>query len=659
MPSYSLEIKSKSKLHEKIISRLNSRWTISQKAQQERHDKWRRAEETVMAYIPANEADNMRKARRDSTGKQSYTTIMLPYTYALLMSAHTYWTSVFFARSPVHQFSGRHGEGEMQIQALEALMAYQVEVGEMLAPYYIWLYDAGKYGLGVLGHYWTEEKIAFGSIGEIEVSPGQWQTFQATQEVEGYKGNRAYNISPYDFYPDPRVPITRMQDGEFCFVRKRMGWASILARRDEGYFINVDEIKEHLSEDKGATDGSSQLVRPNFSQLQFDDIDMMLEGKKVRHPAGATFLECYIELIPDEWGLGPSKRSQKWCITVTEDFGLVVGASPLGYMHGRFPIDILEPEVEAYGIYNRGIPEIMEPIQQTMDWLVNSHFFNVRSALNNQFIIDPSRIVIKDAQNSAEGFIWRLRPEAYGTDITKMFHQVPVQDVTRGHMGDLQNMVQIGERTLGINDQIMGALSQGGRKTATEVRTSTGFGVNRLKTTTEYMSAHGFSQHAQKLVQTSQQFYNATAKMRIVGDLAMDAGPRFMDVSPESIAGFYSFVPVDGVLPVDRMAQANMWKEIFIGLQRMPPQIMQSYDWSKMFAWMATLAGLKNIHQMKVQVMPNDQLGMLAQAGNVVPIGSRMGPALAGPTAPGMVSPGNSASNDAGLNTLQGEDYGT
>src|SRR5436190_10391808 len=415
---------------------------------------------------------------------------------------------------------------------------------------------------------------------EMEVMPGNRQVFQATQEVEGYKGNRAYNISPYDFYPDPRVPLTRFQDGEFCFVRKRMGWSSILSRRDEGYFINTDKIGEHLSADKGSTDGSSQLVRPDFAQHQFDDIDDL--EKKIKHPAGAIILECYIELIPNEWGLGPSTKPQKWCISITEDRALVIGACPLGYIHGKFPIDILEPEVEAYGIYNRGIPEIMEPIQQTMDWLINSHFFNVRSSMNNQFIIDPSKIVIKDAQNSDAGFIWRLRPEAYGSDITKMFHQIPVQDVTRAHMTDLQGMVQIGERTLGINDQIMGALSQGGRKTATEVRTSTGFGVNRLKTTTEYMSAHGFSQHSQKLVQTSQQYYTSEAKMRIVGDLAQDAGPQFMNVTPEAIAGFYTFVPVDGVLPVDRMAQANMWKEIFIGLQRMPPQIMQSYDWSKM-----------------------------------------------------------------------------
>lgn len=635
-----LKVAKDSRQHEKLLARINSRYQLALQGQQTRHDAWRRAEELILAYVPETEVDRVRRVDRDS-GKPKYTTIMLPYTYSLLMSAHTYWTSVFFARTPVHQFMGRHGEGEMQVQALEALISYQIEVGQAMAPYYIWLYDAGKYGVGILGHYWTTEKIAYGSLVEMDQA-GTTGVYQLTQEVEGYRGNKCYNISPYDFFHDPRVPMTRFQDGEFCFVRKRMGWSAILARETAGFFMNVDQIKEHLVKDRGATDGSQRLLRPDFSQMEFDDVDITQESNdKKKHPTGAVFLEMYIQLIPDEWGLGPSKLPQKWCITVTEDMGLVVGISPLSYVHGNFPIDILEPEVEGYGIYNRGIPEIIEPIQQTMDWLINTHFFNVRTSMNNQFIVDPSKLVIKDVANSEAGFIWRLRPEAYGTDITKMFHQIPVQDVTRGHIADFQQMLGVGEKTLGINEQMMGALSTSNRKTATEVRTSTGFGVNRQKTITEYMSATGFSPHSQKMVQTSQQFYDSTAKMRIVGDLARDAGEQFMNVGPEDIAGFYNYVPVDGTLPIDRMAQANLWKEIFGGLRMMPPQILQSYDWAKMFGWMAQIAGLKNINQMKVQVVPDQFAADQAQAGNVVPL-----------RGPSPVQPGNSASTAAGLNAL-------
>jgi hypothetical protein len=622
MPLRTLKIEHDSPQHRRLLAKVSSRVNLAQKNQSSRHERWRRAEELVLAYIPESEADATRRHDRDARGTPRYTTIMLPYTYALLMSAHTYWTSVFFARTPVHQFAGRHGETEQQILALEALISYQVDVGEFLAPYYIWLYDTGKYGMGVLGHYWCSETISYGELVEMpNETTGALELYQTTREIAGYQGNKVYNVSPYDFWHDPRVPVTRFQDGEFALLRKRMGWNSILKRARDGYFINVDKMKEHVSQDKSKSDGSSALERPDFSQHNFEEWDEKTSKKSKSHPAGMSFLELYIELVPSEWELGPSNRPQKWCITVTEDLGLIVGASPLSYWHGKFPIDILEMEVEGYGLYNRGIPDIMEPVQNTMDWLINTHFFNVRAAMNNQFIIDPSKLVIKDALKSGTpGFIWRLRPEAYGTDIRTMFHQVPVHDVTQGHVQDLQNMIGVGERTLGINDQIMGVLNTGGRKTATEVRTSTGFGVNRQKTITEYMSAHGFASHAMKLVQTSQQMYDARTKLRIVGDQAQAAGLGFMEVTPEDIAGFYSFVPVDGTLPVDRQAQANLWKEILMGITRMPPQIMAQFDMGKIFAWTAQLGGIKNINQMKVQVMPNEQLAQQAQAGNVVPL---------------------------------------
>jgi len=347
-----------------------------------------------------------------------------------------------------------------------------------------------------------------------------------------------------------------------------------------------------------------------------------------------------VDLIPKEWGVGPESFPQKWCFTITEDYGLLLGASPLGHMHGKFPFSIMESEVEGYSQLSRGIPEIVGPIQNTMDWLINTHFYNVRAALNNQFIVDPSKLVLKDVESGEPGFIWRLRPEAFGTDIRSIFTQVPVTDVTRGNMTDLQQMFGLGERTLGINDQIMGVLNTGGRKTATEVRTAAGFGTNRLKTNTEYMSAMGFSAHSMKLVQNSQQFYDGSKKMRIVGDLAMGAGPRFMDVTPDTITGFFNFSPIDGTLPVDRAAQANLWKDMMANLRMMPPEVAQGYDWVKIFSWVGTLAGLKNINQFKIQMVPDGSLDTQVQAGNVIPMPGRP---LSPPGADSSTQTGNNA----------------
>jgi len=103
------------------------------------------------------------------------------------------------------------------------------------------------------------------------------------------------------------------------------------------------------------------------------------------------------------------------------------------------------------------------------------------------------------------------------------------------------------------------------------------------------------------------------------------------------------------VLPVDRMAQANLWKEIMAGIRMMPPQVGMAYDWGRIFAWTAQLGGLKNINQFKVQVMPDQMLGAQAGAGNVIPMPQRPG---LPPPGGGVASPGNAASTQAGLEAL-------
>lgn len=652
MPRYTIELPPEGPLHRRLQARLESRVRLALREQEKQHPKWEDAEERTLAYMPETEVDAARRNKRDG-GEPKYTTIQIPYSYAMLLSAHTYWTGVFFARNPIHQYSGRHGEGEQQVQAMEALVGYQVETGGAVGPYYIWLYDAGKYGHGVLGSYWCAERLHYGSLVEIDDGSGNMQLYQTTQEIMGFIGSKCYNVSPYDFMHDPRVALKDFQKGEFCVVRCRLGWNQIVQRREDGYYnANIDKLHEHPNTQAAEPANTNVLERAVFTlELQEE------EAESSKHPAGGIFFEIYVTLIPREWGVGGTNYPQKWCFTITEDLKLIVGATPLGYMHCQFPFDVLQSEIEGYGAYTRGIPEIINPIQNTIDWLVNTHFFNVRAALNNQFIVDPSKIVIRDVQKGGPGFIWRLRPEAYGADLSKMFVQVPVNDVTRANINDMQMMLGVGERTLGINDQIMGAMQGGQRKTATEVRTTTGFGVNRLKTTTEYMSATGMSPHSQKLVQNSQQFYDASAKLRIAGSLALDAGEGFIQVTPDKIAGYFDFVNVDGTMPIDRLAQANLWKEILGSLRMMPPTVAMGYQWDRIFGWVATLAGLKNISQFKIQLTPDQQLAAMAQAGNVVPMGGG-GPRKPGGAQralpPSGASPGMSSTSESGLNAMGG-----
>ncbi len=640
-------------LYKKILSMLDSRVKMARASHSVRCQAWSEAEDQVVAYIPETDSDASRRQRREN-GEPVFTTLSIPYTYAQVMAAHTYWTSVFFARTPIHQFAGINGEGEQQVLAMEALIDYQVQVGGMMGPYYIWLYDAAKYGCGILGSYWDNNVVQYsrveeqpGPVDPITGQPGPGQLVQTTQRIGAYEGNCGYNISPFDFIHDPRVPLGQFQKGEFVIVKKQISWNDVVKRKYQGIYTNLELLTGNglpQSQDTGPKSTSS-LVRPEDSLM--NEQWRKGFGAESKHPARIYAYEIYVELIPKEWGLGGADYPEKWVFTTTQDMSVLFGCEPLGAIHGMFPFDVAEPEVEAYATYNRGIPEMMRSVQDTMDWLLNTHFFNVRASLNNQFIGDPSMIYMKDVNMSGQpGFFYRLRPSAYGQDVRKAIMQLPVQDITRANMVDLQTMQGIGERILGVNDTILGAMA-GGRKSATEVRTTTGFGISRLKTIAEYLSATAFGPHSQKLVMTSQQYYDGAKKLRIVGDAAQTAGPAFLQVSPDMIAGQYSFVPVDGTLPIDRLAQANLWKEIMMSF-RFIPQLMQMYDLSKIFAYTAQVAGLKNINQFRIQIADPQVLQAQMQAGNVIPMRPRTGQSGGPPSASEAGLPQSLPSPDSG-----------
>ncbi len=609
-----------SKLHKLIIDNFKRRMRVSKDEQRKSREKaWEEAEDAYTAYMPEAEYDSERKSKRDS-GEQDYTTIKVPYSYAMLLTSHTYYTSVFMARDPILQLKGRHGESQDAELGMECLLDYQLSAGENMVPLFVWLMDIGKYGVGILGQYWDKETFNITrSVRQPKTFlgvpiPGSMETVSQVEEVVGYEGTKLFNVRPKDFYSDPSVPILRFQEGEFCAVKDKLVWGRIVAGAVSGKYFNI----EHLKKDGGhSSDDSSG--EGNFSNPPGRDISVYSVSDD--HPSTVDITEFHWTIIPRELGVGANENQEKWVFTIAND-SIVIGAQPLGLLHNRYPFDVVPFEIEGYNIYNRSMLEILQPLNETMDWLFNSHFFNVRAALNNMFTADPSRINVKDMERPGPGKLIRLKPAAYGQDVRTMIAQFPVSDVTRSNLSDSDLVGQLAQRVTGVNDNVMGSVNTGGRKTATEIRSSTTFGINRLKTNCEWISSVGFSPLTRKMTMTTQQLYQAEKKFRIVGDQALWMGP-YMMVTPDSIAGMYDFVPVDGTMPVDRFAQVNLWQQLMASMARVPGALM-GYDLGKIFAFVAQLGGLKNVQRFRMQVVPDAQLAGQAQAGNVVPMRANM-----------------------------------
>lgn len=603
-------------LHETILKNFQQRKRIAKdEKRKKREEKWKQSEDTFTAFMPESDVDRVRKDGRKA-GQTEYTTIAIPYSYAMLLTSHTYYTSVFLARDPVFQMKGRHGEAQDAETAIESLLDYQLMSGDNMVPLFIWLMDVGKYSHGVIGHYWDKEEFTFSKQVEQPRTfmgvplPGTSERVTVQEKMTGYEGNRLYNVRPSDFHTDPRVPLIRFQEGEFCIVYDKVGWVKIAQGAASGKYYNLKNLSKENSyskEDRGSTGNDTNLPGEDLSFYSLSD----------EHPSSVELEEFHWTLIPSELKLGSGTYPEKWVFTVANN-SVIISAQPLGLMHNRYPFDVLPFECEGYNVFNRSMLEVLDPLNKTMEWLFNSHFYNVRAALNNMFLVDPSRVNTRDLEDPGPGKMIRLKPAAYGQDVRTLMTQFPVQDITRSNLADSDMVAQLAQRVTGVSDNVMGSVNSGGRKTATEVRSSTTFGINRLKTNCEWFSAMGFSPLAQKLTMSTQQQYSAERKYRIVGDQAQ-WGEAFMNITPDRINGFFDFVPVDGTMPVDRFAQVNLWQQMMGSMSKVPG-MLQGYDMGKIFAFVAQLGGLKNINRFRIQITPDGMMQQQAQMGNVVPM---------------------------------------
>ena len=627
-------------LHAKVLRRLVERKDFSQEKMAGRREKWEKDDQDFTLYVKERETDSLRQLEKERGVKQ-FVDIEVPMTYAMVMTAHTYLSTVFLSRNPVFQYSGRHGEGEMNVLAVESLIDYQVNVGNNLPPQYIWLLDVLKYGVGILWDYWHNDSRQVSrleerplTVGGVEV-PGRTVLEKVTRRVPGYEGNKLLNVRPYDHLPDPRVSISDPQSGEFVGRLVELSWNTLTRRKITGQYINVDALKNRMKARKQTAESGEGF---RFSPLGTEEVP---EGGN--SPAsmmdGISGFEMVVEIIPKEWELGSTEHPEKWVFAVADD-AVVIEARPSGMYHDEFPVPVIESEFDPYKLFKISMFERGRPLNDTMNWLFNTHFYNVRKSLNGEIIFDPSRLNAADILSKEPGKRIRVKPVGYGQDVRTMLQTVSGgADLTGTHIRDTDVVGTLLQRTLGVNENIMGALSSGGRKTATEVRTASSSSVNRMRTLAEYISALGYAPLSQRLVQSTQQLYTGEQKFRIAGD-TVNSPEGFMEITPETISGFYDYVAVDGTLPLDRFAVVNMWGSLLSQIQRMP-QIMAQYDMGKIFEWVAQLGGIKNIRQFRLNVVPPEELAAQAAGGNVVSAGELDGAGRRGnPQAAAGASPG-------------------
>lgn len=593
--------------HQNMLDHLKRLLTMSQREMAKFHTRWRSAELQYQAYLSTKTVEELKKAGNNRGIAPELVTITVPYSYSAVQTVVTYLLHTFCGRKPLFHVGTYRGDNVQLGRNMETVLQYNADHVRLIRKLYQFFLDGEIYGLQVMRSIWKVEERRKTTWKEQRLF-GLPPVVGPSQETAiTFEGNDVQNIDPFRFYPDPRVPMDEVSEkGEFVFWQTKEGRHSLAKAQDQGLIKWVERIQD-MQVMPGFNGGSE---RGRLAEGH-DEIQLLGTGTK----DFVWLTQGTVEIQPSKWGLGSSSRYEKWLFTIANG-NTIIQAEPLDADHDKHPVIVGEPLSAGYGFGNMSMTDMLGPFQDLMSWMINSHIFNVRAVLNNTLVVNPQLVDMEDLKKPGPGRVIKLKPQAFGQDMKNAIYQLQVQDITRSHLTDLTVVNRFADLVSSTNDNLRGVVQAGGRKTATEVRTSGEAGASRLAARARLISAQSICPAAEMWTINLQQNMSQAVYLQLLGADAMEAP---LPLGPEQISGDFYFPVHDGTLPLDRVALLDVWKEIFLALVS-NPQLGAGYDVPGIFEYVAELGGAKNITQFKVQTMPNAAVAGASQAGNVIPM---------------------------------------
>ena len=600
-------LKPGSSRHKKVLQYLLDRLNHSERKMSDFYSRWAVNEMKTMAYINLPDYEKALKSLNDKGHKPQPVSIVVPFQFATISTIVTYLLHTFTGRKPMFQVGSYKSETADSSRMMEMVLQYNADHTRMIRQLFNFLQNTQQQGVGILRTLWREDR----KMRTVNTREGK-ELIKRREKRIAYQGNDVEACDPYMFFPDPRVPMHEVnRKGEFVFWRNFDGRHMLKRLEADGTFKFVDNAARQLPRNYGGSSDASN--RDVLSGVKTNpgarpDEDSVRSRNMMQVDQGT------VEIIPAELGLGQSDVPEKWLFTILNK-SQIIQAVPFDADHDMHPVAVAEPYTMGQTFGSPSITDYLGPLQDMVSWLINSHQENVRKVLNDMIIVDPSRIEMQDLKTGKPGKIIRLKQQYQGTDVRAAIQQFQVTDVTQNHVRDAELFMRLGQQLSAVTENVMGMQDQGGRKTATEVRTTTEAAASRLASQGRIISAQALVDNTEQMAVNLQQYMTEEFFLQVVGQ---QGRKNPIHVGPEQISGDFYYPTHDGTLPLDRVALFDIWGEMF-QVAAQDEEIRQAYSIPKMFEQVAELGGIRNIDSMRIQEQSDEQIAQGVESGNLVP----------------------------------------
>ncbi|KKN73942.1 hypothetical protein LCGC14_0395070 [marine sediment metagenome] len=615
-----------SEQHAKILQLLMTAAKESYDVISARFKNWRELDEKLSVYI---ELDDSEKNIKESDHRRPVS-IVVPIAYATRETLLTYWSAAFL-QSPILRYEASRDPNDLiKVLLLENIIEQNnIRSKLSLDLHTVWS-DAFTYGFGAGAPAWrttyryrTKYKKV---VDTILGFPYRSRDVLTKEEIVDFNGNVLDAFDPYNCLPDPTVPIVKVDDMNFFGDVDRMTFNALLLEEKygEGDYFNV----KYLEVMKNKTSRYNSADESNTGRYMKQNINPMHRaGGQASQPTDIMTMRIW--LIPKEYGLGDSEYPEVWMFKVASD-RVIVYAQQSPYDHNKLGVVTMSPDSDGHTTLPVSILEREYPLQHGIDWLWQSHVANVRKAVNNMFVVDPSRINMNDLVDTKYGMLARTRASNWGLPVKDAIFQLPVQDVTQGHINDIGFLMNI-DNLVFTNTQAKGGIEKrGDRVSATEARdTRTSF-LSKMEKQAKIGGIQFHYPLADQFMSNTIQFLDDEQYVKITGDyaqvLAEEYGidANFMKLDPRTLDVSYDVVPHDGTIPSGENAQ--VWERMMNNAAS-HPEIYEGLDFVRAWKHVARLLGAKNPEQfmknkkgIESRVTDQGSIDEAVRKGNAIPL---------------------------------------
>lgn len=577
----------------------------------DRHD-------AVYRGVRWRDKEDTRAAERSEPEK-----MIVPMSYAQIQTFIAFCFAVFFQRRRVYELIGANMNDHKAAKVAEAFLARDLEYNNFTLKLYQFLLDISRFGVGVIKHGWVREtqwveetvKTPPATIFGLPIPGAQPRTDTTKVEKTKYLGNKLFSISPYRFYPDVRLPLSRFQEGEFCGSEDEYSYTELKQMEHEGLIAGMKWVPTYKS--YGDTDSD----RNRFQR--FNNIAADLKGGGYANASqskqNVILTEVQVKLIPKEFKingeqtLGEEEYPVKYLVWIANDIR-VVRCEPLDYPHDCFTYCVGELSPDQNRLINEGLSGLIAGLQDLITWTLNARVTDVRKNIHSKYIVDETGIETKDIVERRPYI--RLKKVAARSGVDKWIKQIETQDVTKGHIQDIDSYEGILQVVTGINDNILGQFNSG-RRSAREAGNVAAGATGRLKVPVMLLWSTALKPLGEMLLSNLRNGVDEETYVRVIGPEVLtdlQAYNGFIMADKSKLAGNYDFEIFDGTLPSEKDYLADTLLEWLQALIANPESIpMLGWDPQKLSYEVAVLKGVRNPEQFMLDQLQIQKLVQLQQ----------------------------------------------